>query len=431
MNSSERLSRFAAAIFLASAWLWHLARAILSAVTTDEAFTALDFAGKPWLEMLAYYDANNHVLHTVLVKLSLDTFGWNAVALRLPALLGGLLYSVMIWRLGRRWFGDSLSMVAFCAAAAWAAPVAEYFSLARGYALALAFFSWALVEAEDADVSHWTRISFALGLSVASNLVFLVPSAALVAVLLWRVRAWREIRRLVAPGAVTALIVLALPLSRAETSHFYYGAKSWTESLFSLFEWPGLPNASLILAAALPLLALAALGRESSRPIALVSLSSSVLVALMAVAGVAWPRGRTGVYLSLLFLLTAMRWLLHWPRLSWFVLMFAPASWLALPLRVHPEWPADANAREIVRRVAAHAPSRGPVTIAADFPLNYAVAFHAREQFKDRARVMRADLPRARPSYRVTQGPALEGETVLLHDPATSVTLTACRPLLR
>jgi hypothetical protein len=431
MNSSDRLQRFTAAIFLASAWLWHAARAVLSAVTTDEAFTALDFAGKPWLEMLAYYDANNHVLHTVLVKLSLDAFGWNAVALRLPALLAGLLYSVMIWRLGRRWFGASLPMVAFCAAAAWAAPVAEYFSLARGYAMALAFFSWALVEAEDAGTAHWTRVSFALGLSVASNLVFVIPAAALCAEILLRTRAWRQIRLLAAPGGVTALIVLALPLSRAEPAHFYYGARSWTESLSSILEWPGLPNVSQSLAVALPLLALAALTRESSRPIAIVALLSTGIVSIMAAAGVAWPRGRTGVYLSLLFLLAALRWVLHWPRLSWLTLLLAPASWFALPLRTHPEWTADASSRTVVEQIAARERSARPVIIAAEFPLNYAIAFHAREILGDRAKVVRLELPGPPPDYRVSQGNPPEGAPSLFQDPATRVTLSTAGSRLR
>lgn len=431
MSSSDRLTKLAAAFFLGSAWLWHAARAALAAATTDEAFTALDFAGKPWLEMLAYYDANNHVLHTILVKLSLHAFGWNVVALRLPALLAGLVYSVAVWRLGRRWFGESLPLVAFCGAAAWAAPVAEYFSLARGYSLALAFFAWALTEADTSDASRWPRLSVALGLSIASNLVFVIPAAALGLVLLVRTRAWREIRSLAAPGAVVALVIVALPLSRAEPSNFYYGTRCWAESLRSILEWPGLENTSLILSALLPVSTLLALGRESSRPLAWTALISTGVVAALGLAGLPLPRGRTGVYLSLLFILTALRWLLHWPRLSWMVLLIVPASWLALPLRVHPEWPGDANAREIVRLVAAHAPPRGPVTIAADFPLNYAISFHAQEFLNDRARVVRPDLPGVTPGYRVTRGAVPEGESILFRDPANSITLITCDPRLR
>ncbi len=253
MSFAERICRVSALAVLASAWLWHLARAITASVTTDEAFTALDFAGKPWLETFSYYDANNHALHTILVKLSLDTFGWHTLALRLPVLLAALLYLWIIWRMGRRWFGSTPALVAFCALAAWAPPVAEYFSLARGYALALAFFAWALDEADSPGTSRWHRVSLAMGLSVASNLVFVIPSFALFMILLVRERAWSDFRRLAGPGVVTALLFNALPLSRAGDDHFYYGARTWTESLLSILDWPGFPTFTLGAAILLPL----------------------------------------------------------------------------------------------------------------------------------------------------------------------------------
>lgn len=411
MSSSDRIARGAALLAISLAWLWHAARAALCSATTDEAFTALDFAGKPWLDMLAYYDANNHVLHTILVKLSLDALGWNVVALRLPVLLAGLLYSLMVWRLGRRWFGDTLPMAAFCAAAAWVAPVAEYFSLARGYGLAVAFYAWALFEADHEDTARWPRISFALGLSIASNLVFVVPAVALAAVLLARSRAWREVRSLAAPGAVAALVLLALPLSRAEAANFYFGAATWSESLRSLFEWPGLPNTSLLLAALLPLLALAALGHPPSRLLALTALLSAALAALLGAGGVPWPRGRTGVYLSFLIFCAAVRWALQWPRLSWLVLLVAPVSWLAMPLRSHPEWPGDATARATVERIAATAPPGKTVVIAAEFPLNYAIAFHARELMGARAIVTRPDAASRPPDYEIRLSAPVELRT--------------------
>jgi 4-amino-4-deoxy-L-arabinose transferase-like glycosyltransferase len=409
---------------LASAWLWHLARALFAAATTDEAFTAIDFASRPWLDMLAYYDANNHVLHTVAVKLSLAAFGWNLFALRLPALLAALLYSFALWRLGRRWFGDTLAFFAFCAAAAWAAPVAEYFSLARGYAMALAFFTWALLEADDAGTARWPRVSLAMGLGVASNLVFVIPSAALTAALLLRERNWRDFRRLAAPGAVLSLIVVSLPLSRAEASSFYYGASNWLESLRSITEWPGLTLTSSAAAIALPLLSLTALFRPRSRTLALTNLLSISLVAALAAAGVPWPRGRTGAFLSLLMLLAAMRWVLETKPALWFVLLIAPASWLALPLRFHPEWFADASSRIVVQRIAAHAPASGAITVSVVFPLNYAIAFHAREILGPRASVFRSGAHAEPAQFIVTQGDMKPAGRVLFHEPATSLTLS-------
>ncbi|NWF84744.1 MAG: hypothetical protein HXY18_13040 [Bryobacteraceae bacterium] len=425
MRFDNRLARPLAFLALASAWLWNAARAGTCAATTDEAFTALDFAGKPWLEMLAYYDANNHVLHTILVKLSLDAFGWNVVSLRLPALAAGLLYSTMIWRLGRRWFGDSLAFLALCAFTAWAPPAAEYFSLARGYSMALAFLAWALLESEDSGTARWPRVSVAMGLSVASNLVFAIPSAALSAVLMFRERSLRHFRSLIVPGAVLALIINALPLSRAGTDNFYYGAKSFAESLRSIFEWPGYDGLSAAAALVLPLCCLAALTRTATRQTALTAVTALAIAALLALAGAPWPRGRTGVYLAFLILLAALRWLLYWEQAAWPLLLLLPFCWAALPLHHHPEWSGDASSRAIIQRIAADAAPAAKVVIAAEFPYNYAVAFHAREILGSRAQVVRADDPGSSPGYAVTrQGTAPPGK-VLFKDAATSVTLVS------
>lgn len=425
MRFDERLARPLAFVALAAAWLWNAARAVTCAATTDEAFTALDFAGKPWLDMLAYYDANNHVLHTILVKLSLSAFGWNVVSLRLPALAAGLLYSTMIWRLGRRWFGDTLPLFAFCAFAAWAPPAAEYFSLARGYSMALAFFAWALLEAEDPGTARWPRVSIAMGLSVASNLVFVIPSAALCAALLLRERSISHFRALIVPGAVLALLVNALPLSRAEAGNFYYGSTSFTASLRSIFEWPGYDGLSAAAALLLPLGCLGALTRTGTRQTALIALFALAIAALLALAGVPWPRGRTGVYLAFLVLLAALRWLLSWEQTAWPLLVLLPFCWAALPLHHHPEWSGDASSRVIIQRIAAETGPAANVVIAAEFPYNYALAFHAREILGSRAQVVRADEPGSSPAYVVTSGGKATSGRIIFQDPATAMTLVS------
>lgn len=428
MRFDNRLARPLAFFSLAAAWLWHVARAVTAAATTDEAFTALDFAGKPWLDMLAYYDANNHVLHTILVKLSLGAFGWNVVALRLPALVAGIFYSVMIWRLGRRWFGDTLSFFAFCAFAAWAPPVAEYFSLARGYSLALAFFAWALFESEEPGTVRWSRVSIAMGLSVSSNLVFAIPSAALSATLLLRERSLSRFRSLIVPGAVLALIVNALPLSRAYPGNFYYGATSFATSIRSVFEWSGYDGLGLVAAILLPVCCLAALTKTATRQTALTAVFSVAIVALLAFFGVPWPRSRTGVYLAFLILLAALRWLLSWERLAWPLLLLLPFCWAALPVHHHPEWSGDASSRVMIERIAAEAAPASRIVIAAEFPYNYAIAFHARELLGTRAQVVRLDEPGPKPAYTVTGEANRPAGRILLKDPSTSVTLAALPP---
>ncbi len=98
-----------------------------------------------------------------------------------------------------------------------------------------------------------------------------------------------------------------------------------------------------------------------------------------------WPRGRTGAYLALLLLLAALRWTLSFRHAAWPILLLLPLCWAALPLRYHPEWPADTDSRSIIERIAREAPASNPIVISAEFPLNYAIAFHARELLGSRA----------------------------------------------
>ena len=296
-------------LLLAAAGAFHLHRAWSLAVTTDEAFTAIAFASPPWLEILTTYDANHHILHSLLCKLSLSLFGWNQLALRLPSLLACLLFLVIAHRLARRLFPDSPLQLVLCAWLVFHPALYDWFSLARGYSLALAFLLAALYELSG-PLPTLTRASIFLGLSAASNFVFAIPAACVALAWTSARKSWTRLPSLAVPGAALALLITAIPLSRADGSNFYYGAPNLLESLRSLFGIPHLDFISYVLIAAVPLTLAAALWfsrrDETLRYLAFSFALCLLAVAALRLAGIPYPYGRTGAYLTLLWILTAL-----------------------------------------------------------------------------------------------------------------------------
>jgi hypothetical protein len=124
--------------------LWTIARACVQSVTIDEADTYLYFVATPgpshWIPM-----ANNHVLNSMLMRLTTSIFGASAITLRLPALIGTLLYLWAVYCLvrlisERRWLSWALFTCLACNPF-----VMDYLVAARGYSMALAFLLWMVV----------------------------------------------------------------------------------------------------------------------------------------------------------------------------------------------------------------------------------------------------------------------------------------------
>ena len=209
-------------------------RAATQSITLDEAFTYNHYAGGD--VPLKVYDANNHVLYTMLAKLSVAVLGLSEFTLRLPALLGGLLYLGAVYRLSRWLFGETWLFLLSVGALSLNPLVLDFLSAARGYGLALALFMWALyLVAQEAGNWHWA--GFLLGLAVSASLTLAFPCAAAAAVFAI-MRAGGGLRRLVwrfcLPAALPAAAILAWPLRTATRENFYYGAETLRKTLASL-----------------------------------------------------------------------------------------------------------------------------------------------------------------------------------------------------
>jgi len=364
-------TRLAAAL-LAGTLAFHVWRAANTSITADEAFTANSFVAPPWLTILTTYDANHHVLHSLLCKISVGVFGWSEFALRLPALLGTALFFWCLLRLVRNMVGDSPLLPAVCMFIVWWPEMSEYLSIARGYSLALGLFTAAIALVQ---TERWRLVSLLLGLSIAANLVFAIPAVALGLALLIRHQLWPRFDELAAPGAVAACILLAIPLSRVGPLSFYVGEQTIAGSLHTLLRMPGpkiLAQSVLLLA---PLLAVAGAWRERGVLALSTGFSLAGLAVLHFVLKRPLPYGRTGLYLILLTLLlvAALTRGARWPALFfgacalWCIVNIDPWRYL--------EWTFDADNRQVMTVLHERYPR---ARVAGHFPLAHMLSFYKR-----------------------------------------------------
>ncbi|MCE5209584.1 MAG: glycosyltransferase family 39 protein [Chloroflexi bacterium] len=122
-------------MLLVSAVLARLPLAVTQPMTHDESYTYIAFASQPLTNLVSdYHLPNNHIFHSVLVHFSTRLFGEQPLAVRLPALLAGVLVVLAVFLLARALYGDSAGLLASAITAVLPA-LAEISAEARGYSL--------------------------------------------------------------------------------------------------------------------------------------------------------------------------------------------------------------------------------------------------------------------------------------------------------
>ncbi len=105
----------------------------------DEAFTFTYFASKPLYVGLSYYLPNNHLLHTLLVRLAYLFFGNQPWIIRLPALFAGLLLVPTSYMVTRIFYNKHAALLTAGIVASSSALI-EYSVNARGYTVLCLIF---------------------------------------------------------------------------------------------------------------------------------------------------------------------------------------------------------------------------------------------------------------------------------------------------
>ncbi len=250
LQSMVRLSKsqYVSAALLGAIFIFAVYRAVTQSLTIDESTTFNLYVkdAPAALFSLPVYRANHHVLHSIGAWLSVSAFGFSEWSLRLPALLGGLLFLFASYRVLRQMAVSGWRLPLACAAL-WLNPIVlDHLVKARGYGMALAFSTLALQgllrwrpSGERAN-RELCLVSVWLGLAAASNLVFAVWGGALLASC-WMLSArsrdrWRAPHYAVAvfPCGLIAGSLVLVPLRKMQ--NLRYGATSWHDSLRSLVD---------------------------------------------------------------------------------------------------------------------------------------------------------------------------------------------------
>jgi hypothetical protein len=237
-------------------------RAATQSITHDEAVTYQRYASGPLYQFISSSDANNHVLHSLLCRLAVSVLGPLEIAVRAPSLIGGVLFLVMIARVGWRVWGASATSVLTLLVLGLSPFVMDYLSIARGYSLALGLWVAALDQflavvldsprtPAESNVVNWDsairRASRLLALALLANLTFFPAAVGLAGC--WAAWAQRVRRRALAetprefrrwlwrclgrPGAIV-FASMAIAFVKLRPRQFYYGANTIAESLRSL-----------------------------------------------------------------------------------------------------------------------------------------------------------------------------------------------------
>jgi hypothetical protein len=286
-------------------------RGVHQAVTVDEATTYNEFASGTWLKLFGRYDANNHLLNSILIKVTVGSSHVSPFTLRLPSLLAGLALTLGMFALLRnvesrafRWSAFAL----FCLH-----PLLFDFSIAaRGYSLSLAFFAWGLYFAWE---RRYLVAGVLLGLAVTANITIVFPVLALFVIVLGFER--RAFLPLVLPALFIGFSLNYPSLSTARRTDFYIGFSHLRDALVAFVlqslhagrhSLIGEGNHSVLIAiCGLPLfailVALASFRTDNRRkliPFLILSLTFIGLVAANWLFGVNYPAERTCLYFMIL-----------------------------------------------------------------------------------------------------------------------------------
>jgi len=181
----------AAAFIFAFFIAYEIIRAGRVALTFDEAATYFNYIHRDVLSLFDFNVANNHFLNTVLTKLSSVILGNGEIALRLPNLIGYILFLAFSFLLLKKFASRWIALLGFLLMNL-NPYLLDFFSLSRGYglsldllAVSLYFFVSCFSKAVKGDDSSLRDLSISLAAAagaVLANFTLLIVYLSLAAV---------------------------------------------------------------------------------------------------------------------------------------------------------------------------------------------------------------------------------------------------------
>lgn len=179
----EFIYNYLAYLIIFLAFLYCSIRAYLLSITHDEAITFLIHASGSFSEIFTFalsITSNNHLINTVLIKILINIFSLSEFVMRIPALIGFGLYLLGTLKLLQLFLKRHFLLIGLCLLI-FNPFMLDFFSLARGYSLALGFMTvglyYTLKTITKSDYKQHTRnLNMAcamLLLAVLSQLAFI------------------------------------------------------------------------------------------------------------------------------------------------------------------------------------------------------------------------------------------------------------------
>lgn len=350
-------------------------RAIYVPPYTDEVTTFFDYV-RPG-DFQPYYarlDANNHVLNSLLSRLSYLAFGGSMFSLRLPNVLSFILYAVYLFRF-RRFFRLSSTWLTWIVLMTVPVYLLSFFHLCRGYGISFALLTGALyhclvysktVRPKDLYVGL-VFLSLAVWSNLALMITVLVVAGLFSLFFLRDAIQWFN-PRVHIPGLLAILVIFCIPAFYAieysmhmkETGRLYHGAdgnlylNSIARTIFEMStSWASAHFVSATVLTTMIRSSVQNIDRLlSDRPRYLVTLifaSNIIGIACMhAFLGVKIPIDRAAVQLYILMILCWLLVLEYLDRRLQLVIMAIVVMIICIPslasinLRYTPHWAREA-----------------------------------------------------------------------------------------
>lgn len=124
-------------------------RAIVIPITIDEAGTYYNYMPRSVTDILLFNgdpSPNNHILNTLSMKLFTALFGTTTFVVRLPNVMGFILFYTAAVRLFTLMFKNRTLVVAALLVLLCNPYLLDFFAVARGYGLSIAFMFWSLYQ---------------------------------------------------------------------------------------------------------------------------------------------------------------------------------------------------------------------------------------------------------------------------------------------
>lgn len=139
----EKLSSSFCFIFLLTVFLAIVYKIYHLPITHDESWTITRYTPYSIWEIMMYPDSwpNNHILNTILTKLSATILGYSHFSVRLPNLLAFVIYAYSAWKISWLLSNKKKELLFISGVILFFANpyFIEYFGLCRGYGLSNAF----------------------------------------------------------------------------------------------------------------------------------------------------------------------------------------------------------------------------------------------------------------------------------------------------